>query len=96
MLGCQTFGKNDIISCIRTHLGPLLNPGDYALGYDLYVANFDNREAEECKNLFADAVLVKKTSLEDGLRTSSRDLTVKRTIDGDYEKFLRDMEVNLE
>ena len=32
----SNFGRNDTIFNIRTHLGHLLNPGDYALGYDLY------------------------------------------------------------
>jgi nonsense-mediated mRNA decay protein 3 len=56
------FGKNDTIFSIRTHLGHLLNPGDYALGYDLYGANSNDGELEKHKGLILpDAVLIKKS-----------------------------------
>ncbi|CBI28630.3 unnamed protein product, partial [Vitis vinifera] len=41
------FGKNDTIFNIRTHLGHLLNPGDHALGYDVYAANSNDMELEK-------------------------------------------------
>ncbi|KAF5450222.1 hypothetical protein F2P56_030589 [Juglans regia] len=56
------FGKNDTIFSIRTHLGHLLNPGDYALGYDLYGANSNDGELEKHKSLILpEAILIKKS-----------------------------------
>ncbi|XP_057447220.1 uncharacterized protein LOC130739023 [Lotus japonicus] len=56
------FGKNDTIFSIKTHLGHLLNPGDYALGYDLYGANNNDIELDKYKGLILpDAILVKKS-----------------------------------
>ncbi|KAF5476300.1 hypothetical protein F2P56_008031 [Juglans regia] len=56
------FGKNDTIFSIRTHLGHLLNPGDYALGYDLYGANSNDGELEKHKGLILpEAILIKKS-----------------------------------
>ncbi|XP_008796291.2 60S ribosomal export protein NMD3 [Phoenix dactylifera] len=65
------FGKNDNIFTIRTHLGHLLNPGDYALGYDLYGANSNDLEIDRYKGLILpDAVLIKK-SYEEKRRSRS-------------------------
>ncbi|XP_068648923.1 uncharacterized protein [Aristolochia californica] len=56
------FGKNNNIFHIRTHLGHLLNPGDYALGYDLYGSNCNDFELDKYKNLvLPEAILVKKS-----------------------------------
>ncbi|KAF6136504.1 hypothetical protein GIB67_035063 [Kingdonia uniflora] len=56
------FGKNDIIMTVRTHLGHLLNPGDTALGYDLYGANTNDIDLDKYKGLsLPDAILVKKS-----------------------------------
>jgi nonsense-mediated mRNA decay protein 3 len=56
------FGKNDIIFNTRTHLGHLLNPGDYALGYDLHSANTNDIEMDKYKGLvLPDVILVKKS-----------------------------------
>lgn len=56
------FGKNDRISFVRTHLGHLLSPGDYALGYDLYGANSNDVELDKYKGLdIPDAILIKKS-----------------------------------
>ncbi|PHT64754.1 hypothetical protein T459_29179 [Capsicum annuum] len=56
------FGKNDTIFNIRTHLGHLLNPGDYALGYDLYAANSNDSELDKYKGfVLPDVILVKKS-----------------------------------
>ncbi|EXB44233.1 hypothetical protein L484_000634 [Morus notabilis] len=56
------FGNNDTIFSTRTHLGHILKPGDYALGYDLYGANFNDSELEKHKNLvLPDAILIKKS-----------------------------------
>ncbi|KAH7446691.1 hypothetical protein KP509_01G068600 [Ceratopteris richardii] len=56
------FGKNDLIFTSKTHLAHLLNPGDHALGYDLYGANLNDSELDKYKNLvLPDVVLVKKS-----------------------------------
>ncbi|KAL4330743.1 hypothetical protein AHAS_Ahas13G0430600 [Arachis hypogaea] len=56
------FGKNDTIFSIKTHLGHLLSPGDYALGYDLYGANTNDIELDKYRGLvLPEAVLVKKS-----------------------------------
>ncbi|XP_022938070.1 60S ribosomal export protein NMD3-like [Cucurbita moschata] len=56
------FGRNDTIFNIRTHLGHILNPGDYALGYDLYRANSNDMELEKYKGLqLPEAILIKKS-----------------------------------
>ncbi|KAJ0084996.1 hypothetical protein Patl1_29507 [Pistacia atlantica] len=56
------FGKNDTIFSIRTHLGHLLNPGDYALGYDLYGANNNDIELDKYKGLvLPETILIKKS-----------------------------------
>ncbi|XP_057970767.1 uncharacterized protein LOC131159691 [Malania oleifera] len=56
------FGKNDTIFSIKTHLGHILNPGDYAFGYDLYGANSNDVELDKYKSLvIPDAILIKKS-----------------------------------
>ncbi|XP_020093834.1 60S ribosomal export protein NMD3 [Ananas comosus] len=56
------FGRNDNIFTVRTHLGRLLSPGDYALGYDLYAANTNDLDVDGRKGLvLPDAILVKKS-----------------------------------
>ncbi|KAL5564421.1 hypothetical protein UlMin_027585 [Ulmus minor] len=56
------FGKNDTIFNIRTHLGHLLNPGDYALGYDLYGNNSNDIELDKYRGLvIPDAILIRKS-----------------------------------
>ncbi|CAI0407869.1 unnamed protein product [Linum tenue] len=63
------FGRNDNIFFVRTHLGHLLNPGDHALGYDLYAANSNDSELEKYKNLvLPEVVLIKKSYEEARLR----------------------------
>ncbi|XP_024455439.1 uncharacterized protein LOC7472601 isoform X1 [Populus trichocarpa] len=56
------FGKNDTMFNIKTHLGHILKPGDYALGYDLHGANSNDMELDKYKNLvIPEAILVKKS-----------------------------------
>ena len=56
------FGKNDTIFSVRTYLGHLLNPGDYALGYDLHGANSNDIELDKYKGLvLPDAILIRKS-----------------------------------
>ncbi|KAJ8543501.1 hypothetical protein K7X08_006024 [Anisodus acutangulus] len=55
--------ENDTIFNVRTHLGHLLNPGDYALGYDLFAAaNNNDSELDKYKGfVLPDVILVKKS-----------------------------------
>uniref|UniRef100_A0A803MVW4 60S ribosomal export protein NMD3 n=1 Tax=Chenopodium quinoa TaxID=63459 RepID=A0A803MVW4_CHEQI len=59
------FGRNDTIFHIRTHLGHLLNPGDHALGYDLYGANPNDSELDKYKGLVLPEVILVKKSYEE-------------------------------
>lgn len=59
------FGKNDKIFYIKTHLGHLLSPGDYALGYDLYGANLNDSELDKHKGLVLPEVILIKKSYEE-------------------------------
>ncbi|KMZ76373.1 Nonsense-mediated mRNA decay NMD3 family protein [Zostera marina] len=56
------FGNNDIIFTVKTHLGNLLTPGDYALGYDVYGANNNDVNIDKHKGrTVPDAILIKKS-----------------------------------
>jgi nonsense-mediated mRNA decay protein 3 len=59
------FGKNDTIFNVRTHLGHLLNPGDYALGFDLYGANSNDMELDKYKGMVVPDVILMKKSYEE-------------------------------
>ncbi|KAF7824525.1 60S ribosomal export protein NMD3 [Senna tora] len=55
------WGKNDTKFVIKTHLGHLLNAGDYALGYDLYGANHSDIELDKYRGRgLQEVILVKK------------------------------------
>lgn len=53
------FGQNNVTFRTVTHLGALLRPGDYALGYDISTSNF-NVEFEGLPRDLPDVILVKK------------------------------------
>ncbi|XP_020592394.1 60S ribosomal export protein NMD3-like [Phalaenopsis equestris] len=59
------FGKNDNIFTVKTHIGHLLNTGDYALGYDLYGANINDFEIDKYKGLDLPNVILVKKSYEE-------------------------------
>ncbi|KAJ0579051.1 putative ribosomal export protein Nmd3 [Helianthus annuus] len=59
------FGKNDTMFMVRTHLGHLLNAGDYALGYDLHAANSNDMEIDKYKGLVMPEVILVKKSYEE-------------------------------
>ncbi|XP_071697369.1 uncharacterized protein [Rutidosis leptorrhynchoides] len=59
------FGKNDTMFYVKTHLGHLLNVGDYALGYDLYSANNNDIELDKYKGLVLPEVILVKKSYEE-------------------------------
>ncbi len=63
----RDLGKNDIQFTVVTHLGPLLAPGDYVLGYDLTSTNF-NMDEDNKKTLsriaeLPDVILVRKVKI---------------------------------
>ncbi|CAI5529487.1 unnamed protein product [Closterium sp. Naga37s-1] len=57
------FGKNDVMFTARTHLGHLLRPGDYAMGYDLHGANLNSDDLARYSNraTLPDVILVRKS-----------------------------------
>ncbi|XP_047943719.1 60S ribosomal export protein NMD3-like [Salvia hispanica] len=59
------FGKNDTIFNVRTHLGHILNAGDYALGYDLCSTNSNDIELDKYKGLVLPEVILIKKSYEE-------------------------------
>uniref|UniRef100_A0A0E0R2T7 60S ribosomal export protein NMD3 n=1 Tax=Oryza rufipogon TaxID=4529 RepID=A0A0E0R2T7_ORYRU len=103
------FGKNDTMFTVRTHLGHLLNPGDLALGYDLYGANLndDDMDTAMMRHSLPEVILVKKSFAK---RPRTRRWKLKRLpMEEDavnkakgelekradeYEEFLRDLEHN--
>lgn len=90
------FGKNDTIFTITTHLGHILSPGDYALGYDLYRANSNDIELDKYKGLnLPDVILIKKSYEEKRQRKrgkprswklKSLDMEIDDRARGDQEK----------
>ncbi|KAK4260247.1 hypothetical protein QN277_003389 [Acacia crassicarpa] len=67
------FGKNDTMFYIKTHLAHLLNPGDHALGYDLYSANNNDIELDKYRGLvLPEAILVKKSYEEKRLKKRTK------------------------
>lgn len=106
------FGKNDTIFNIKTHLGHLLNPGDYALGYDLYGANSNDMELDKYKGHIPEAILIKKSYEEKHqkkrgkprswkLKSLEMEVDDKGRVDQDkmvseYEQFIQDLEENPE
>ena len=63
------FGKNDTILSTRTHLGHLLNLGDYAIGYDLHEANQNDIELEKYRSLVPpDTIKIKNSYKEKNQR----------------------------
>ena len=57
----KDFGSNDERHIVRCHLGFVLKPGDYALGYDMRTCNFNHQEEQDGKPIeFPDIILVRK------------------------------------
>jgi nonsense-mediated mRNA decay protein 3 len=56
----KDFGLNDDRIIIKSHLGHLLRPGDYALGYDLTTSNYNHDESTIVEGTFPDVILVRK------------------------------------
>ncbi|KAL5183171.1 60S ribosomal export protein NMD3 [Glycine soja] len=106
------FGKNDTIFNIKTHLGHLLNPGDYALGYDLCGANSNDMELDKYNGHIPEAILIKKSYEEKHqkkrgkprswkLKSLEMEVDDKGRVDQDkmvseYEQFIQDLEENPE
>ncbi|CAH8358581.1 unnamed protein product [Eruca vesicaria subsp. sativa] len=58
-------GNNDKMFDVQTHLGHILKPGDYALGYDIYGANVNDDEMDKYRlsvknERFLEVILIKK------------------------------------
>ena len=101
------FGKNDTVFTVRTHLGHRLNPGDLALGYDLYGANMNDDDMDKAllRQNLPEVVLVKK-SYEKRPRTRRwklKRLPVEEDLgnkakgeeerrENEYDMFVRDLE----
>ncbi|BAT98326.1 hypothetical protein VIGAN_09197200 [Vigna angularis var. angularis] len=60
LLVCQILARMTIFN-IKTHVGNLLNPGDYALGCELYEANSNDMELDKYKGHILEAILIKKS-----------------------------------
>ncbi|GER42303.1 60S ribosomal export protein NMD3 [Striga asiatica] len=104
------FGKNDTIFNMRTHVGHLLNPGDYALGYDIYGANSNDIELNKYKGLvLPDVSYEEKRQRKKGKPRSWKLKSLNMEVDNsgkgvkdnnaekldmEYEQFLRDLEEN--
>eukprot|EP01114_Cavostelium_apophysatum_P019934 TRINITY_DN6555_c0_g1_i1.p1 TRINITY_DN6555_c0_g1~~TRINITY_DN6555_c0_g1_i1.p1 ORF type:complete len:509 (+),score=147.53 TRINITY_DN6555_c0_g1_i1:148-1674(+) len=101
------FGSNDTIFNVRTHLGHLLNPGDYALGYDLTTLNVNDDDISSLRSRqMPDIMLVKKNYPERRKKNRTRhwklktldketsdDNQMKNDSQGhDYESFMQDLE----
>jgi len=57
----KDFGVNDIVYAGRTHLGHILKPGDYALGYDILTSNFNDADLTALRNRqLPDFILIRK------------------------------------
>ncbi|TKY70989.1 60S ribosomal export protein NMD3 [Spatholobus suberectus] len=54
-----------IVLDVETHLGNLLNPGDYALGYDLYGANSNDMGLDKYRGHGLPNVILIKKSYEE-------------------------------
>lgn len=59
------FGRNDTMFSVRTHLGHLLKPGDYALGYDLFGANLNSSDLDSYRDLSVPEVILVRKSYEE-------------------------------
>ncbi|RVW16620.1 60S ribosomal export protein NMD3 [Vitis vinifera] len=88
------FGKNDTIFNITTHLGHLLNPGDHALGYDMFATNSNDMELEKYRDFdLPPAILIRKTYEENCQGKGGKPPPL---MSREYEEFLRRLEDNPE
>ncbi|KAI9379733.1 hypothetical protein POPTR_017G137500v4 [Populus trichocarpa] len=92
------FGKNDTMFYIKTHLGHILKPGDYAHGYDLHGANSNDMELNKYRDLaIPELILVKKSYEEKRHRKRGKPRRGdEEKMNSEYEQFLRDLEENPE
>jgi len=81
------FGKNDVQFTAKSHLGNILKPGDFALGYDLTTASFVDSDVESIKSLesLPDFVLVRKAYPERRKKHKQRHWRL-RTLDKEAEE----------
>lgn len=96
---------------VRTHLGHLLKPGDYALGYDLHAANInDHIQLDKYKGLVIPQVILVKKSYQQwrprkprcwklkslNIEADARGRGDEENMNAEYEQFCRDLEENPE
>ncbi|GAB4859421.1 hypothetical protein Ancab_010887 [Ancistrocladus abbreviatus] len=86
------FGRNDTIFNIRTHLGHLLNPGDYAFDAILIKKNHE----ETCQRKRGKSRSWKLKFLNMEVDNSTRGRLEPEKMNNEYEEFLRDLEENPE
>lgn len=101
----RDFGNNDTMFYVRTHLGHILNPGDYALGYDMTAANFNDSDTQSLRGKqIPDVILVRKTYPNRRKKPRPRPWQLKSLEKeeadgmrrGDHEKAQNDYEVFLQ
>uniref|UniRef100_A0A182PB58 60S ribosomal export protein NMD3 n=1 Tax=Anopheles epiroticus TaxID=199890 RepID=A0A182PB58_9DIPT len=94
-------GINENTIHVKSHLGNLLKPGDYVLGYDLREANVNNADYEKLKSETVPDVLLIKKSYDKTVRKQNRnwklkhlneDVAVDTDIENEYNEFLEDLE----
>jgi len=104
----RDFGNNDTMFYVRTHLGTYLNPGDYALGYDLTSQNFNEADLGGLRGRqVPDVILVRKTYPARRRKPRNRHWKVKQLAkeeqdnarrgdadkqNNDYETFMQELE----
>ncbi|CAG8605710.1 5538_t:CDS:2 [Ambispora leptoticha] len=72
------FGKNNVTSFARSHLGGILNPGDTVLGYDLSSSNFNDKVYDALnRDQLPDVILVKKSYPNRRKKKKSRNWKLK-------------------
>lgn len=96
-------GISDEHKHCKTHLGHLLKPGDWVLGFDMANANINDANYEKLKpERIPDVILIKKVYGDKALRSRKRKWKLKRlaadmdtdtsSVNRDYNDFLDDLE----
>ncbi|XP_021749525.1 60S ribosomal export protein NMD3-like [Chenopodium quinoa] len=89
----SVIGKNGTESLVKTHLGNVLKPGDYVLGYELCSTNYSaDVEMENCVDIVPNVVLIKKKNAAAKLHIK----VTRQKASPEYQQFLGDLEKNPE
>lgn len=75
----KDFGVNDTVFHVKTHLGNLLHPGDYAAGYDITCLHTNNEHLDKFmeRNSLPEVILVKKVYPSRKNRSKKRKFALK-------------------